>query len=751
MNFCIPKDVIDKLKPQMKELGGAKLVSMSKEELTTFFSKTVGTKLGGEVASSFRKAALSHNKMAMKEWATKVLTPEEARKASAIADRLTEDDKPFETIDGDVIERVLGVDITPEEVDNINRLTKQMFDAEFTEPDNIFTGLNSDYFRAEKELNDYLDTVNQMSNLDVMTKLIFRGTLLFAPKSIITNIVGNTMGGISEKIVNTITERKFSGVNTDLIKDYVKYTVKIYNETGIDVVRAMEANTSSSVLGEHFQGVGNNKGVIRAYGRWVEQYVFRYGQGMPDIAFAAIHFADNINILSTKVADAKGLIGEAHKEEAKRLFLLATSLTLDENNPDHAEALSIKRVALQYALTSTYQNNTMWSKNAIAIRNAIDDYTGSLNLGTNVVPFIKTLVNIAKLSIDMTGVTLPIEIPRLMYAYKQGDVETMRKVINVCTRAGLGMFLAYLLAGLFDDDDYLPDYNIATAYQKETAKLSNAGYNSIRIGNKWISLAYFGTFGYALAGMLGARPQKTVAEKVTSYYSNTIMQMRQTPIIQQVLDSYDYINDTKKYGKTGSDIAKEAVSGVANFFLSRTIPSITSDIAKAIDDKERFTRYGYEGIPDQLKNKIPFWREVLPPKYNALGDTIPTEAFYWVILTGARVKTAPADTTVYNELIKLSNSGEDVTIKLDSFQDIKTAKKLLSGTEYNELTGQLQKELSNAYANIMATDKYKQETDAEKKKKYLMDARAKVSEKVLKDLGYYQRIKQQEKADKKNK
>ncbi len=751
MNFCIPAELIVKLKPKMKELGGAKLVAMSHTELEDFFSETLGRPMGVETAKSFRKATLSHRRDAMKKWAEKTLTVGEAKQVAKIADAMTEDDTVYDSIDGDVIEKVLGVDISPEEVDNINKLTEKMFNAYKETPDNQFSGINTKYFEAEAELNNYLDTVNQMTNLEVLSRVIFRGNLLFAPKSIITNIIGNTTGGLSEKLVNSALERKFSGVNSDLIKDYIKYAVSTYSKTGIDVVRAMEANSSRNVLGEHFQGVGTGKGLIRTYGRFIDQYIFRIGQGTPDMAFASLHFADNINVLSTKLADAKGLVGDAHKAEARRLFLQATSLTLDQNNPDHAEALQIKRTALQYALTSTYQNQSRWADETIKIRNAIDDYTGHLNLGSNLVPFVKTLINIAKLSIDMTGVTLPIELPRLAYAYKTGDAETMRSTINVVIRAGLGMMLASLLASLLGDEDYLPDYTLATDYQKQVAKLANASFNSIRIGDKWVSLGYFGTFGYALAGMLGAKREHTLSDKVTSYYSNTALQLRQAPVIQQVLDTYDYINDAKKYRKTGEDIVKEAEAGVANFLLSRTIPAITSDIAKAIDDKERYTRYGIEGLGDQLKNKIPFWREVLPPKYNALGDTIPTESWYWTILAGSRFKTAPKNTTVYNELVKLSVSGEDVSINLSTFQDVKIAKKLLSGTEYNDLTGQLQKELSNTYANIMSTDKYKQEENPEKKKKYLMDARDNVTMKVLRESGYYSRIQHEKALEKRQK
>lgn len=647
-----------------------------------------------------------------------------------------------EKIEEEVIEKALGVSISASEVETINELSEKMFEAEKKTPDNPFLGYHSDYFKAQTELSNYLDTVNEMSTLSVLSKVIFRGNLLFAAKSIITNIVGNIFGGISEKVVNTAIERKFSGVNSELIKDYAQFAIKMYIESGIDVVRTIEVGNSSTVLGEHFKGIGGGEGFIRDYGRFVEQYVLKLGQGAPDIGFASLHFADNVNVLSTKIADAKGLTGEAHKKEAKRLFLLATSLKLDEKNPAHQEALQIKRSALQYALTSTYQNDTNWSKTALAVRRAVDEYTGELNLGTNLSPFVKTLVNIAKLSIDMTGVTLPIELPRLVFAYRQGDIETIKESINVVTRAGLGMTLAILLASAFDDDEYLPDYIVATSYQKEIAKLSNASYNSIKIGNKWVSLGYFGTFGYALAGMLGAKQQKTISGKVSSYYSNVAFQLRQTPVIQQLADGIEYLIETKQYNKSGDEIVQEAVSGTANFFLSRLIPAFVSDIAKGFDDKERYTRYGLEGFADQLKNKIPFWRETLPPKYNALGDEIPTEKWYMIMLTGARIKTAPSDNTVYKELVRLSSSGENVSIKLDTFKDVKTAKELLSFKEYNELTGQLQKELTNTYANIMGTDTYKETESAEDQKKLLTDHRKEVVNKVLRDYGYFDRIRE---------
>ncbi len=739
--FCIPKNKIAEVKKAMQEVGGKELVSMSVEQLTDVFSVPLGKELGADTAKSFHKATMSHKRDAMVTWAKKTLTAEEAKNVEKHVDELVDD--VYEGMDGDVIERAIGVGLTPEEVDKINGYVKDVFDASQLEADNIYSGYHSDYFKAKDTLHKYLDTVNEMSTLDVLTKIVFRGTLLFAPKSIITNIVGNTAGGLSEKIIDVAINRKVSGVNSDLIKGYIQYALKTYSQSGIDVVRAMDAGGAHTVLGEHFKGAGRSPGVIRAYGRWMEQYVFKLGQGTPDIAFAAMHFADHVNVLSTKMADAKGLTGDALKEEARRLFLSATSLNLDVNDPNVADAVLIKREALQYALTATYQNDTAWSKNVLAIRGAIDDYTGVLNLGTNLDPFVKTLVNVAKLSIDMTGTTLPFEIPRLVVAYKQGDAETMRKTIRVIVRAGFGMALAYLLSGLLDDNDYIPDYIIASAYQKQLATTANASYNSIRIGDKWVSLAYFGTFGYALAGMLGARQKNTAVDATFSYYKNVVLQMRQTPVLGTVFDIYDYYDEASTYNKTGGDLLSDAVSNTSDFFAARTVPAIVSDIAKVADTYERKTPYGMEGIAARFEARIPLWREILPIKYNAFGDPIETEAFYWVLLSGSRMKTAPDDTSLYNELSRLAVGGEEVSLKFSARQEMKIAKTMLTPNEYYELESGLGREMKNAFANTVATQKYRNETDPEKQKALLMDQRDKILDKVLREFGYRTRIKEE--------
>ncbi len=160
------------------------------------------------------------------------------------------------------------------------------------------------------------------------------------------------------------------------------------------------------------------------------------------------------------------------------------------------------------------------------------------------------------------------------------------------------------------------------------------------------------------------------------------------------------------------------------------------DIAKSIDDKERYN--DYNSFMDDVYMKIPFKRETLPPKFNDLGQIIPTENAFWTIMAGARVKTANDD-KVYREILKLSNEGQDFAITAKNFKEMKIAKKILSPYEYNELFGQVQDGIRNAYLTTSETPEYK-EADNEGKITLLKDVRRGVLEAILAQTPYENRI-----------
>lgn len=740
MNFCLMPDQINALKPRMKQVGAKALLEMSSKERTAFFSETLGSVAGTQVSVSFEKAMASKQQNALSNWAKSVFTEKE-KKSKSYPDLIHKINKiqqegilkPSLTnqyLDS-LIATSLGLELKPEEVKKIDELSEKIQSLEKKVPDNPFFGYHTDYFKARKEMNDYLESISPSNVIEILFGLIGRGNLLTSVKSPTTNIVSNLSSFITEPLVRRMIDKKFSGVNSDLIIPFIKESYAIYKATGYDPVRMLKIQDNQKTLGES-RVTTQGEGKLRKVAHFYEDFVFKKLMGAPDILSASAHFADSLNISTSAVADKEGLTGDAHKARARQLFLTATRL--DHTGHDIADILRLG--AIDNALYATYQQDSWYSKVALAIRNNVDKVTGDIKLGTNLEPFIKTPVNVIGAGIEYSGVTIPITLANMIHNVAKGEPALNREMSRQIVRAGLGLVFASLLAGLLDDDDYIPDYTIASPKQKEITRLSNASYNSIRIGGKWVSLDYFGVLGVAVAGFMGARQKNGADEKALSYAQNAFTQIRRAPIVSTLMDTYNWFEENKKYQKTTTEIRDELIGKSALFFYSRAMPMIVADVAKAMDDKQRYNDYNQWF--DDIQAQVPFAREFLPPKYNDFGGIVPTENAFWTIVAGARVKTA-TDDAVYSEVSRLSNEGVDVNLTASRFKPMLTAKKLLSPREYNELNGQVQLGIRNAYLNVSETQEYK-DASTDDKKKMLEATRKGVMESVLDSNGYSNRI-----------
>lgn len=741
--FCLVPEQIQILKKEMKAKGAKAIVEMSSQQRKSFFTEVLGNAdAGSQLTTSFEKAMASKQSKALSNWAKTVFTEKE-RKEKTYPDVISKINnlqkegilKPSLTnqyLDS-LIATSLGLELKPEEVKKIDELSEKIQKEETKTPDSEFFGYHTDYFKARKEMNDYIQSITPSDTVEVLFGLVGRGNLLASAKSPTTNIVSNLSSFITEPLVRRMVARKMTGANSDLIVPFIKEAYKIYKETGYDPVRMIKMQDEQKTLGEartSAQGAGKIRAVARVY----EDIVFKKLMGTPDILSASAHFADTLNILSTKVADQEGLQGEALKKRARELFIEATKLRDTKN--DIADVLRVG--AIENALYATFQQDSWYSRIALDIRNKIDKATGELKLGTNLEPFIKTPVNVIGAGMEYSAITIPFVVANMISNAKKGDQVVTQEMSRQVIRAGLGLTIASIIAMLLDDDEYMPDYTIADAKQKEATRLSNATYNSIRIGDKWVSLDYFGVLGVVIAGVMGARQKETTTEQGVAFVQNALSQARRAPILSTFADVLKWFDENKKYQKTADEMFGEIVGNMVNFGYSRSVPMIISDIAKAIDDKERYN--DYKSFMDDVYMKIPFKRETLPPKFNDLGQIIPTEKAFWAIMAGARVKSANDD-KVYREILKLSNEGQDFAITARNFKEMKVAKEVLSPYEYNELFGQVQDSIRNAYLTTSETPEYK-EADNEGKINLLKDVRRGVMESVLSETPYYNRIMQ---------
>lgn len=750
--FCLTRDQIETLKPRIKALGGVKLATMSGTERADFFTEALGNQSAGkQLASTFEQALVSKQQGALRNWAKNVFTEKEKKEQGykdviGKIDRLAKEGVLSPTATDQYLENLvatsLGVELKGEEIQKINELSQKIEEASKLEPDNVFGIPHMDYFKAREEMNNYLHSITPASQLELISGVIGRGNLLASFKSPVTNIISNVSGLMTEPLVRRAVARKASGVNSDLVRPFIEHAHKVYKETGYDVVRMLQLQDEQKTLGEG-RTTTQGAGKVRAIARFYEDIIFKKAMGTPDVLAAAFHFADSLNVNSTKLADTMGLSGEEHKKKARELFLEATAL----NTTTKTEPVALREQGIADALYATYQDKSWISDMALKVRNFLDTATGRLMLGTNLEPFVKTPANVVKTTIEYSGGTLPFVIIRLPNAIQEahkGNPAPLRELSRTSVRAGIGLMVAFIIASLLGDDDYIPDYSFADARQRELARLNNAAYNSIRIGGYWISLDYFGVLGAALAGFANAKGDGDIVDFSRGMYA----QAARVPVLSKVNDIWQWYDENKKYNKTTEEVSNELFGDLVQNIWSRTLPMLVQDIAKATDDTQRLD--DYDKTYDNILQTIPWAREILPPKYNDLGIAIPTENAVFSLLFGARVKTATKNDIV-DEITRLEEKSVSVTLNTNKIQEMVAAKELLTTEEFNEFRAEVQRNVATVYAKIIDTKAY-EKADATEKEQMLEDARKKVVQTTARNEGYATRIKEylkEEKAKKK--
>lgn len=668
--LCIPKEISNKLLKAAK--GGAfnvqQLTEMSSKQRNALFAEYMDKKTAQSVNGLFEKALVSQQKTALKSWAESVFgtNAKETPKYKNVMRTINQLDElgvlnpsDADSFFGDLVAEKLGVTISPEEAKNISEKSAKLEELANEKPDNDFGLPNLAYFKARREMFDYLHSLAPSSNLRIFTSTISRGNMLFSVKSPLTNIIGNTAQGIQQAIERRLSSGKTGGVNGKFGIKYFKFANKVFKETGYDVTRMLHIDDTERTLGEDIiQSQG--KGKVRKVGRFYEDVVFKKLMAAPDVAFSAAHFADSANIASTKMAEKEGLKGEALNKRALEIFKDATSL-----NPQTDEGLYVRSQAIADASYATYQNDSYYSTLALAIRKIVNTATGDVRLGDQLMPFVKTPANVIGAGIDASGVSAIRGLYNLRGALesaKLGNKEPLRQVVRDFVRSGLGLSLAVIISAMFDPDDFIGEYPV-NPKEQELLRLQRATPNSIRIGDKWISLDYFGAIGAPLVGMLYARKYGNGLVNTTYKYAQGVgTQLLKFPSFTEVYDllkstteNIQSVSDTKK---TPEEQAKDTLQGLgttaADYLSARVVPAIVYDVGKATDPNER--KYDYKNPAERVQAKLPIVRNQLPERKDVLGETVKNQNAISTFLFGSRVKTA-TDNAVVDELVRLQSTG----------------------------------------------------------------------------------------------
>lgn len=575
------------------------------------------------------------------------------------------------------------------------------------------------------EINNLVESLTPSPALQVTTSIVGRAMMLASVKSPVLNIISNTENILAEMIirraVNTIEGGATqSAVDRQVISEYLKYADDVYKASGYNVSTTQDMDATTVTLGEQRIST-QGEGRFRKFSRAVETGVFKYLMGYPDSVSKDIVFSDVASLEATTIAINEGREGKALTDRATELFRDAARV-----GPITEEGQIIRDKAIKEANIATYTNNTALSKLALGIREALNQATGNVRLGDQLMPFVKTPANVVSLGLEYTAglaYALP-KLPKIIKDIKSGSITSeSRTAIKAAIRNGLGVVLAMLVAMSFDPEDYTPEYDALSPSERKLALEKGAVFNSIRIGNKYISLDYFGPVAVPLSAVLTSRYRKD--NPLWGFAAGALSQAAKTPGVGEISDAIKFIGDSVRRD------ARDNVENIGNIMLdyvrARTIPSFVNDLAKSFDSVERETS---GGTFDRLMSTIPGLRETLPEKYSTTS-AVPrkTEPALSTILFGARVKTANDNRVIY-EIDRLYKSGNRVTIT-----DVTRSGKLseLSENKQQKARKEFAHKYYDAVYKLISSRSYRRKDD-EQKANALNKARRKIIESLKREL-----------------
>lgn len=702
---------------------------MSSEERKNIFKKYLPKELAVFANKEFEKAIVSSKKDSLVKWAEQTFKGEKRARKDDIINKIKKleergmlDENLEKGFLEDLVADELGVYITPDELKNINKIADELeqLSKDKMKIDGKEVDLPTvDYFKKRQEMIDYINSINPSPLLKILSSVISRTFLLASFKSPIVNVVGNSTQGLATSLVRRLGNKKFKGANPDLVKKYVKMNYKIFQESGYDTSRMFEIMDDRKIIGEKIT-TSQGPGKLRQFGRFMENLVFKNSLGKPDVMFASAHFADSANLISSTMAIKEGLKGAEAKARAREIMLDAISLEPKTNEGKYAREKSIEE-----AFYGTFTNESAISNITLETRKLLNKATGDLRVGDQIIPFAKTPANVVSTNIEHSGLLFPYNAYQVVKGKMTGDAAMIRTGAKGLVRAGLGILAISLLAELLDSEDYVSEYADYFPKERQLIAIEGATYNSVKIGNKWISLDYFGPFGAPFVGYMNAKKYgNDIPDKVGRYYSGVLRQVMKIPGINEVREAIGNFSQSTKNLVAG-DYKKsidDATDGFADFVSPRVIPAIFYDMAQSLDDYQRRK----DTKLSKFINRIPGARENLPEKISLFGEPVKTQPGINPILFGSRIKISE-ESAIVDELNRLSLSGELPSISLIEYSSerIKVLKEVIGAREFNNLMKDFGTTLYKTWDKLISKEAYQKLPD-DKKRQLLDKAKNKI-------------------------
>lgn len=269
--------------------------------------------------------------------------------------------------------------------------------------------------------------------------------------------------------------------------------------------------------------------------------------------------------------------------------------------------------ALKEANKSTLNYDTIGSKAVQGIHKGIDNMPGVTEAGKSVAhgvvnilaPFVRVPTAFLSRTIDFTPLGIGKEVFHQI-ASKTFDQRTISKAIGEgLTGAGaiaMGVALSQhnLLSGNYPKND---------AKEAQRWKAEGITPNSVKLGNKWVSLNYLGPLGllFNAGHQMEQAKDSGAGEKAAVAVGGLGQGLLGQSFLQGFSGFSDAINDPERNLKS-----------FVNSQGSSVVPNISNDVANATDPYQRQP----DTLSESVKNRIPGLRETVKKKQDVYGNEL---------------------------------------------------------------------------------------------------------------------------------
>lgn len=491
--------------------------------------------------------------------------------------------------------------------------------------------------------------------------------------------LGKKMGFTGERSKSFTMRGKASGALEGAQKGWKSL------KTGIDE-RNMEANkfdTKRLVFSNSIAGKVAQKYTDGVYGL----------MGAADRPNYYSNLRNNLYDLAITDAKNKGLKGPAREAHIQKFIKEPPMKALETAN--------------KAANTAIFANDTALSKIAGGIIEKAEEAGPGVGTAAKVaLPFTKVPSAVATRLVDYSPFGAVKTIAEQIKNVKKGGVLDQRALSEGLSQSLTGTGTMWLGAQLHNNGLMTGSYP-TDKKEQELWKLEGKQPNSIKIGGKWQSFNYTSPIGQILAvgGKIDEAKQKGggKGEQATAGIFAIPKTVSEQSFLQGINGIQDAINDPEKQGF--KFIKNQAAS---------VIPTLSADIAKATDSKQRQSNT----ILEAGQAKIPGLNQKLLPKQDAFGEALPRASSSINTLANP---FRPSDVRPTNDLNTELRRLQDQ--KLGVMPD-STDKQLKFGKETINLNPQqlfdkntqVGKKTQDTWNAIIKTPEYQKMTDEQKQK-----------------------------------